>query len=38
MVGQKCAQQLRNILLLNNMVSQRIADMSEALEEQLIGN
>jgi hypothetical protein len=36
MFGQKCAQQLRIILLSNYMVSQWIADTSEALEEQLI--
>jgi hypothetical protein len=36
MFGEKCVQQLHNIPLSNNTVSQRIADISEDLEEQLI--
>jgi hypothetical protein len=36
MFSEKCAQQLRNILLLSTTVSQWIADVSEDLEEQLI--
>jgi hypothetical protein len=36
MLGEKCAQQLRNIPLSNNTVSRQISDISEDLEEQLI--
>jgi hypothetical protein len=34
--GEKSAQQLRNVPLLNNTVSRQIANISQALEEQLI--
>jgi hypothetical protein len=36
MSGGKCVQQLHNMPLSNNMVSQQIAYISEDLEEQLI--
>jgi hypothetical protein len=36
MLGEKCAQQLRNIPLSNSTVSRRISDISEDLEEQLM--
>jgi hypothetical protein len=36
MLGEKCAQQLHNIALSNNTVSQRISDISEDLEEQMM--
>jgi hypothetical protein len=36
MFVEKCVQQLRNVQLLNNTVSRRIADISKDLEEQLI--
>jgi glutamine synthetase type III len=36
MIGEKCAQHLRNIPISSDTVSRRIADISEDLEEQLI--
>jgi hypothetical protein len=36
MLGEKCAQQLRNIPMSNNTVSRRISDISEDSEEQLM--
>jgi hypothetical protein len=36
MFGEECTQQFRNIPLLHNTVSRRIANISEDLEEQLI--
>jgi hypothetical protein len=36
MLGEKCAQQHRNIPLSNNTASRRISDISEDLEEQLM--
>jgi hypothetical protein len=36
MFGEECAQQLRNIQLTDNTISQQIDDMLEDFEEQLI--
>jgi hypothetical protein len=38
MLGEKCAQELRNILMSNNTVSRRISDISEDLKEHLLKN
>jgi hypothetical protein len=38
MFGEKCVQQLRNVPLSNNIVTRRIADISEDSEQQLTGS